>query len=154
MNMNIIYIILILVVILITFEYGQRYIRSRALGTGAGSEHFQGGRADAGRFEENTLTSYGDNMTGAAVNIRKPGQSGSIGFFTLGGTSGETPAYLKCPSCYLQFDCANYPYSVDDVHGSVCTTCMDKTLYNEFNLPVYAKSVGSPRVCRDAIATK
>lgn len=151
--MHILYVILILILILLGLEYGPRLFQR-------GREHFESGgswtdgsRAGPGYFEENVIGSYGDNMTGSAVNIRKPGLTGGAGFFAMGGVSGETPAYLKCPSCSLQFDCVNYPYPVDDTHGTVCTTCVDKTLYNEFNLPVFAKSVGAPRVARD-LATR
>ncbi len=155
--MNYLYIILILIAILVLLEYGQRYLKKQKEGF-ANRETFENPYSDI-YFEENTLVNFGDNITGSAVNIAKPYPQ--IGTF---GTSGKRPSYvglanpdtyqgnyLNCPSCQLQFDCTNYPYEVDPKHGAVCSSCIEKKLYNEFNLPVYAKSVGSPRKCRDLL---
>jgi hypothetical protein len=153
--MNYLHIILILILVLVLLECGQRYLRTQ-------KEKFENFENPDSKiyFEENTLVNFGDNITGSAVNIRHPTR-GQVGTF---GTSGKHPSYiglasadsyqgnyLNCPSCQLQFDCTNYPYEVDSKHGAVCTNCIEKKMYNEFNLPVYAKSIGSPRKCRDLL---
>lgn len=145
--MEYIYVIIILLVIWALFEFSQRYIRANREFYQNQREEFENPESKT-YFEENTLVNFGDNMTGSAVNIRtfQRGQA------TTFGTSGETPAYLQCPQCHLQFDCTNYPYQVDGKNTSVCSSCIEKRLYNEFNMPVYAKSVGSPRKCRDLVA--
>ncbi len=154
--MTYIYAIIILLLIVILLEFGQRYLRTQK----ENFENFENPNSKI-YFEENTLVNFGDNTTGSAVNIRHPYRS-QVGTF---GTSGVRPSYIglanpdtyaggymKCPSCELQFDCSNYPYEVDAKHGAVCTNCIEKKMYNEFNLPVYAKSIGSPRKCRDLLA--
>jgi hypothetical protein len=156
--MNYIYAIIILVLILALLEFGQRYLRQQKENF-SNLEKFENPNSKI-YFEENALVNFGDNITGSAVNIRQPYRS-QIGTF---GTSGIRPSYIglanpdtyaggymKCPSCELQFDCSNYPYEVDAKHGAVCTNCIEKKMYNEFNLPVYAKSIGSPRKCRDLL---
>lgn len=156
--MTYLYIILILVALVILLEYGQRYLRKQKEDF-TNRETFENPNSNI-YFEENTLINFGDNITGSAVNIGKQ-HSPQIGTF---GTSGKRPSYvglanpdtyqgnyLNCPSCQLQFDCTNYPYTINEKHGAVCTSCIEKKLYNEFNLPVYAKSVGGPRKCRDLL---
>ena len=148
--MTYLYIFFILVLLLVIFEVAQRYLRNqKETFANKSREGFENPNSKT-YFEENTLIQFGDNITGSAVNIRHPYRA-QVGVF---GTSGETPAYLQCPSCNLQFDCANYPYEVDERYGAVCNNCIEKKLYNEFNIPVYAKSVGSPRKCRDLLSNK
>ena len=65
------------------------------------------------------------------------------------GTNGITPPYIKCPSCNLQFDCANYPYDMSDKNGNVCTTCFEKSFLDTNNMPVFSRASGKPRVCRN-----
>ncbi len=170
--MNYLYIILILLLLLLVLEFGQRYLRQRRENFGnmdMNMESFDTFGASFLRkdenpnskiyFEENTIASFGDNTTSSAVNLRSSKQFGTF------GTSGKRPSfiglanpdtyegqYMTCPGCQLQFDCSNYPYEVDEKHGAVCTNCIEKRMYNEFNLPVFAKSIGSPRVCRDLLA--
>ncbi len=157
--MNYLYVILILLLIVILLEFGQRYLRHQKETFASNQEGFENPAASQLYFEENALVQFGDNTTSSAVNIRSPRQFG-----TFGGTSGKRPSfiglanpdtyqgdYYKCPSCELQFDCSNYPYEISEKHGAVCTNCIEKRMYNEFNLPVYAKSVGSPRTCRDLL---
>lgn len=154
--MTYIYVILILILLLILLEYGQRYLKNQKEGF-TNKEKFENPNSNI-YFEENALINFGDNITGSAVNLQKANKA------TTFGTSGKHPSYvglanadtyqgnyLNCPSCQLQFDCTNYPYEVDERHGAVCTSCIEKRMYNEFNLPVYAKSVGSPRKCRDLL---
>ena len=149
------YAIVILALIIVGLEFGQRYLKQRK----EGFENFENPMSNT-YFQENTLISYGDNITGSAVNIRQNSSRGTPSTF---GTSGARPSFLglpqssyagsyyKCPSCELQFDCSNYPYEIDDKHGAVCTNCIEKKLYNDYNLPVFAKSVGSPRKCKDLL---
>ena len=152
--MNYLYIILILLLLLLVLEFGQRYLRQRR----ETFENFENPNSKI-YFEENNIASFGDNTTSSAVNLRSSKQFGTF------GTSGKRPSfiglanpdtyegqYMTCPGCQLQFDCSNYPYEVDEKHGAVCTNCIEKRMYNEFNLPVFAKSIGSPRVCRDLLA--
>jgi hypothetical protein len=154
--MNYLYIILILIAVVLLLEFGQRYLRQRR----ENFENFENPESKI-YFEENAIAQFGDNTTSSAVNLRSPKQFGTF------GTSGKRPSfiglanpdsyqgqYMKCPGCELQFDCSNYPYEVDEKHGAVCTNCIEKKMYNEFNLPVFAKSIGSPRVCRDLLAKK
>mgnify|MGYP000884379347 FL=1 len=96
-------------------------------------------------FEENRLSVYKPIYSTNAVNINS---NKNLNFknFT---TNGITPPYLKCPSCSLQYQCSDYPYNVDEKNENVCHSCNEKISYNSNNFPVYAKSVGKPRVCRD-----
>ena len=65
------------------------------------------------------------------------------------GNDTKNPPYLKCPMCNLQFDCANYPYDIDEKNTNVCTTCIEKIYYDTNNYQVFAKSVGRPRQARN-----
>jgi hypothetical protein len=95
-------------------------------------------------YEENRLSVYKPVYTTNAVNLNNKNLN-----FKNFGTNGITPPFLKCPSCNLQFKCSDYPYEVDDKNESVCHNCHQKISYNNNNFPVYAKSVGKPRVCRN-----
>ena len=139
--------IIILFIIILILDYTDKYFKSK--------ENFQ----DYGNFsindisnqtvppyyEENRLFVYEPPYTTNAVNLSN---SNNLNFKNF-GTNGITPPFLKCPSCKLQMDCANYPYKVDDKNMSVCTQCGEKTSYDSTNFPVYSKSVGKPRVCRN-----
>ncbi len=95
-------------------------------------------------YEENRLSVFKPTYTTNAINFNNK----NINFKNF-GTSGETPPFLKCPSCNLQFQCTDYPHDVDEKNQSVCHNCFEKISYNDLNFPVYAKSVGKPRVCRN-----
>lgn len=58
-------------------------------------------------------------------------------------TDGSNP-FIKCPQCSLHFDCSNYPYEVDDVYKTLCTTCIDK---NNDKFKVLSRQPGRPRKC-------
>ena len=96
-------------------------------------------------FEENRLNVFVPTYSSNAVNISS---NKNLNFrnFT---TNGVTPPFLKCPSCSLQFQCTDYPYNTDDKNGNVCHKCNEKISFNNNNFPVYARSVGRPRVCRN-----
>jgi hypothetical protein len=96
-------------------------------------------------YEENRLFVYEPPYTTNAVNFNS---NHNLNFKNF-GTNGITPPFVKCPSCNLQYDCANYPYDVDDKNMSVCTKCNENVSLNNNNLPVYGRAVGKPRVCRD-----
>jgi hypothetical protein len=98
-------------------------------------------------YEENRLYVYEPPYSTNAVNINN---NKNLNFknFT---TNGVTPSFLRCPSCELQYDCSNFPYDVDDKNASVCTKCYEKISFDNNNLPVYAKSVGKPRVCKNLL---
>ena len=96
-------------------------------------------------YEENRLYVYEPPYSTNAVNINS-GQNLNFKNFT---TNGITPSFLKCATCNLQYDCANYPYDVDEKNASVCTKCYEKISLDGNNYPVYAKSAGKPRVCRN-----
>ena len=133
--------IIILFVIILILDYADKFFKN--------TENFENKQqisnsTVAPYFEENRLYVYEPPYTSNAVNINS---NKNLNFknFT---TNGITPPFLKCPSCNLQFDCSNYPYEVDDKNASVCTTCYEKISLNNNNMPVYAKAVGKPRVCR------
>lgn len=91
-------------------------------------------------MENNTF-----NMTNkSSVNFSKTNLN-----FKNFGTNGQTPPYLKCPMCNLQFDCANYPYDIDEKNTNVCTTCIEKIYYDTNNYQVFARSAGRPRQARN-----
>ena len=98
-------------------------------------------------YEENRLYVYEPPYTTNAVNITN---SQNLNFKNF-GTNGVTPSYIRCPTCNLQFDCSNFPYDVDDKNMSVCTKCHEKVSFDNNNFPVYAKSVGKPRVCKNLL---
>lgn len=98
-------------------------------------------------YEENRLNVYKPVYTTNAVNL-SPNKNLNFKNF---GTNGITPPFLKCPSCNLQYQCSDYPYDIDEKHGNVCHKCFEKVSFNNNNLPVYAKSVGRPRICRDLV---
>ena len=95
-------------------------------------------------YEENRLSVYKPVYTTNAVNLNNKNLN-----FKNFGTNGTTPPFLKCTTCNLQFQCSDYPYEVDDKNQNVCHNCYEKISYNNINFPVYAKSVGKPRVCRN-----
>ena len=95
-------------------------------------------------YEEDRLNVFYPINTSNSININNKNLN-----FKNFGTSGQTPPYLKCPSCNLQFQCSDYPYEVDDKNQNVCHNCYEKITYDNNNFPVYAKSVGKPRVCRN-----
>jgi len=99
-------------------------------------------------YEENRLNVYQPTVSSNAVNITSNATNGKLNFSNF-GTNGITPPYVKCPSCNIQFDCANYPYDMSDKNGNVCTTCFEKSFLDSNNMPVFAKAAGKPRVCRN-----
>ena len=60
-------------------------------------------------------------------------------------TNGLNP-FLRCPQCFMKFDCSNYPYNIDDLNKTLCTTCIDK---NSDPYKVLGKQPGRPRNCQN-----
>ena len=98
-------------------------------------------------YEENKLLVYEPPYTTNALNFNS---NSKINFKNF-GTHGITPPFVKCPMCELQFDCSNFPYNIDDKNGSVCTKCNEKLAFDENNVPIYARSNGKPRACRNLL---
>ena len=136
--------ILILLFIILILDYTDKYFKNKENFSNSDSDMISNSTI-APYYEENRLYTYEPPYSTNAVNIN----SGQNLNFKNFGTNGITPPFLKCSSCNLQFDCSNYPYEVDDKNASVCTRCTDKVSLDNNNLPVYAKSVGKPRVCRN-----
>jgi hypothetical protein len=136
--------ILILLFVILILDYSDKYLKRK-------QEHFINNQLSDTTvppyYEENRLYTYEIPYTSNAVNIT----TGSNLHFKNFGTNGIEPPYLKCPSCNLQFDCSNYPYDVDEKNANVCTKCYEKISLDNNNLPVYAKTVGRPRVCKKLI---
>ena len=134
--------IIILFVIILILDFTDKYFKNK------NKENFDNKESTssdvAPYYEENRLNVYEPVYTTNAVNINS---NQNLNFKNF-GTNGITPPFLKCPSCNLQFDCSNFPYEVDDKNVSVCNKCTEKVYLDNNNLPVYAKSVGKPRVCR------
>lgn len=59
-------------------------------------------------------------------------------------TNGLNP-FLKCPQCFMDFNCENYPYKIDDKYNTLCMTCIDK---NTDYYKVLGKQPGRPRNCQ------
>ena len=60
-------------------------------------------------------------------------------------TNGLDP-FLRCPQCFMNFDCSNYPYEISDVNQTLCTTCIDK---NSDDYKVLGRQPGRPRNCQN-----
>ena len=90
---------------------------------------------------DNTFNTNMDNNSSINFNSKK------LNFKNF-STNGKHPPFQKCPSCRLDFDCTNYPYTVDDNNVSVCTNCIDR-LDLDGNHQVLGRSAGRPRICRN-----
>jgi hypothetical protein len=133
--------ILILFIVVLILDYTDGYFKKK-------TENFTNKEMEASPppyFEENRLFTYEPAYTTNAINFNS---NRSIDFKNF-GTNGITPPFLKCASCNLQFDCTNFPHDVDDKYTSVCTKCNENIYMNKNNMPIYAKSAGKPRVCRN-----
>lgn len=134
--------IIILFIIILVLDYTDKYFKK---------EHFTNNVISdstiAPYYEENRLYVYEPPYSTNAVNISTDKNLNFKNF----GTNGVTPSFLRCPACELQYDCSNFPYDVDDKNASVCTKCYQKNSLNNNNLPVYAKAVGKPRVCKNLL---
>ncbi len=100
-------------------------------------------------YEENNLVEYIPPITSNSVNISLNPLNSAHAQFSNFSTNGITPPFLQCPSCDLQFDCTNYPYEVDSKNANVCSNCITKIYSDDLNMPVYARSNGRPRQCRN-----
>jgi hypothetical protein len=135
--------ILILFFIILILDYSDKYFKKKENFTNENNQISDS--TIPPYYEENRLFTYEPPYSANAVNISS---NKNLNFKNF-GTNGITPPFLKCPSCNLQYDCSNYPYDVDDKNASVCTKCHEKVSLNNNNYPVYSKSVGKPRVCRN-----
>lgn len=141
------YWIFILFIVIIILDYSDNYYKKKYLKKEYFNNQVISDSTVPPYYEENRLNIYEPPYSTNAVNINS---NKNLNFknFT---TSGITPSFLKCPTCELQYDCSNFPYDIDDKNTSVCTKCYEKISFNNNNLPVYAKSVGKPRVCKNLI---
>ncbi len=134
--------ILILFFVILILDYSDKYFKK---------EHFSVNKISDSTvppyYEENRLYVFEPPYTSNAVNISSDKNLNFRNF----GTNGVTPSFLRCPACDLQYDCSNFPYDVDDKNMSVCTKCHEKVSFDNNNFPVYAKSVGKPRVCKNLL---
>ena len=104
-------------------------------------------------YEENKLNVFNPTATQNAMNFTTSSAFPPKLNFSDFTTSGVVPSFTKCPSCELQFDCSNYPYnSPNDKNASVCTKCNTKNFVDDNNYPVFARSVGRPRVCKNLVS--
>ena len=135
--------ILILFFIILILDYTDKYFKNKR------KEQFENNQLSdttvAPYYEENRLYTYEPPYSTNAVNLST---NQNLNFKNF-GTNGITPPFVKCPACNLQYDCSNYPYDVDGKNASVCTKCNEKVSLDNNNLPVYAKGVGKPRICRN-----
>lgn len=137
--------ILILLCIILILDYSDKYFKNKEKFTNSNSNSIISDSTIPPYYEENRLYVYEPPYSTNAVNINS---NQNLNFKNF-GTNGITPPFIKCPSCALQYDCTNYPYDVDDKNANVCTKCNEKVSLDNNNYPVYAKSVGKPRVCRN-----
>lgn len=99
-------------------------------------------------YKETNLITTEPQSTPNAININSKNN-----YFKNFGTIGNDPPYLKCPSCNIQYDCTNFPYSVDKEHKNVCTNCYEKIYMDPYyDVRVMSRSVGSPRKCRNILS--
>lgn len=105
--------------------------------------------SNASYYEENRLNVFKPAHTSNISNTINYNNK-NMNFRNF-GISHDAPPFLKCPSCNLQFQCTDNPHDIntDNKNENVCHNCFEKTSYNSLNFPVYAKSVGKPRVCRN-----
>ncbi len=140
--------ILLIIVIILVLEMSERFLKNKK-----GNQENFGNRWATGDYphfyEENNLVEYVPPVTSNSVNLSINPQSSAHAQFSNFATNGTTPPFLQCPSCNLQFDCTNYPYKVDDKNMNVCSNCIEKIYSNDLNMPVYARSNGRPRQCRN-----
>ena len=120
--------ILILFFVILILDYSDKYFKK---------EHFS-----ANAISDSTVPPYYEENR---LYVFEPPYTANF------GTNGVTPSFLRCPACDLQYDCSNFPYDVDDKNMSVCTKCHEKVSLDNNNFPVYAKSVGKPRVCKNLL---
>ncbi len=140
--------IFVLIIFIITLSLSESYFKRKS----EEKENF-GNRWTDGIsnpfYEENRLVEYVKPITSNSVNLNMKDNNPAHAQFSNFTTNGVTPPFIKCPSCQLQFGCANYPYEVDDKNESVCSNCIEKIYMDENNFPVYARSNGRPRTCRN-----
>ena len=134
--------IIILFIIILFLDYCEKNIKKQ-------KEHFVNNEpmsnfTEPPYFQENKLTTSIPVNTLSAVNLNNKNLN-----FKNFTTDAITPPFLKCPTCNLYYGCTDYPYDVDDQQESVCHKCKNKVCNNSENMPVYAKAVGKPRVCRN-----
>jgi len=134
--------IIILFIIILFLDYCEKKVKKEDFTNQQGDQISNS--TSPSYYEENRLSVFNPVYTTNAINFNNK----NINFKNF-GTSGETPPFLNCPSCNLQFQCTDYPHDVDEKNQSVCHNCFEKISYNDLNFPVYAKSVGRPRVCRN-----
>ena len=77
--------------------------------------------------------------------------------YNPGADVNTVPPYAKCPSCELWNSCTPYPSTnISNANGSVCTKCVgnnnyEKTYLDDYNMPVFARSIARPRQCKNLL---
>lgn len=144
--------IFMLFVVIIVLDVSERFFKKKK----EEKENF-GNRWATGDYpnfyEENRLVEYVPPITSNSVNISLNALNSAHAQFSNFATNGTTPPFISCPSCQLEYDCNNYPYEVDDKQQNVCSNCLTKIYSDDLNQPVYARSNGRPRQCRDMKGT-
>lgn len=146
--------ILMLFLIVLALDFSERFFKRKSeVKEGFGSRWSTGDYPNY--YEENRLIEYSPPITSNSVNINfNSSNSPTHAQFSNFTTNGITPPFLKCPSCKLQYQCANYPYEVSDKNESVCSNCVSRVFMDQNNFPVYARSNGRPRQCRDLLSSQ
>lgn len=95
-----------------------------------------------GNYNRETFTTFapasGSNNYQSAVNIEKTQ-------FKDFGKIGPMPPNPVANNCFLEFGCANYPFSISDKNEGVCRVCTDNSSY------AFAREAGTPRQLRQYI---
>jgi hypothetical protein len=135
--------IIILFIIILFLDYCEKNIKKKSKETFTNQEPISN-LTTPPYFQENKLYISAPTSTLSAVNLNNKNLN-----FKNFTTDAVTPPFLKCPSCNLYYGCTDFPYDVDDQYQNVCHKCENKLCNNSKNMPVYAKAVGKPRVCRN-----
>jgi hypothetical protein len=80
-----------------------------------------------------------------SVNLRKPINYGNFTKF------GKIPPNPVATTCFLDFNCSNYPYDVDERSENVCKRCIPHPLkqnYDKSATYVMGREAGLPRQIR------
>ena len=136
--------IIILFIIILILDYSDKVLNNKEKFSNLSNSNTT--KLDSNYFEENRLFVYEPPYTTNAINLN----NNNLNFKNF-GTNGITPPFIKCANCNLQFDCTNFPYDVDDKNVNTCTKCNEKISLNKNNFPIYARSVGKPRVCKNLV---
>ena len=109
-------------------------------------ENFDNKSNEKEHYSNNTSTEHYCNKMENSSNITMNNPNSiNLGKKQTNFTTNGLDPFLRCPQCFMKFDCSNYPYEVDDVNKTLCTTCVDK---NNDPFKVLGKQPGRPRNCQ------